>query len=108
MPWREVASNRYERISIATVVPVRRATCGRREYPFDLRPLNTAVASVVRQALALTVAREFNLSETFATSSFVARAYASPPPGAWVTRNCSLLSALVRTSSLDQPIPLPS
>ncbi len=58
------------------------AYCGLREKPFAWRPLNTDVASVVRQALALTAAREVSRSETLATNSLAARANASLPPGA--------------------------
>jgi len=90
------------------VVALRRAYCGRNENPFDFKPLNTDVASVVRHALALTLVRDDSRSETFATNSFVARANASLPPGACVTRSSSLLPALVLTSPLDHPKPLPS
>jgi hypothetical protein len=55
---------------------------GRSENPLDASPLKTEVASVVRQALALTLARDDNRSETLATISSTARANASLPPGA--------------------------
>jgi len=105
---RDVASKRYERASIAIVVALRIAYCGRSENPFDFKPLNTDVASVVRHALALRLVRDDSRSETFATSSFVARANASLPPGACVTLSSSLLSGPVLTSPVDQPSPLPS
>jgi hypothetical protein len=104
----DVASKVYERASIAIVVPLRIAYCGRRENPLDCRPLNTDVASVVRHALALMFAREESRSETFARISLVARANASLPPGACVTRSSSLLSGPVLTNPLDHPSPLPS
>src|SRR3982750_149601 len=75
---REVASKTYDRPSSAMVVPLKRLYCGRNEYPFDLRPLNTDVASVVRQALALSEDRDETRSEILAISSLVARANASP------------------------------
>ncbi len=105
---RDVASKRYERASIATVVAARIAYCGRSENPFDFKPLNTDVASVVRHALALTLVRDDSRSETFATSSFAARANASLPPGACVTRNSSLLAGPVLTRPVAHPKPLPS
>src|SRR3979411_626814 len=86
---RETASNRYERASRAIVVPGRSSYCGLSENPFDVSPLNTDVASLVRQALALTLTRDVNRSDALASTSFVARANASLPPGACVTRSCS-------------------
>ena len=81
--------------------------CRRSENPFDLRPLNTEVASVVRQALPLIDALDDSCSVALATSSLVARANASLPPGAWVTRSSSLLSPAILMRELDQPSPSP-
>src|SRR3954470_11221826 len=89
------------------VVVLKRLYCGRNEYPFDLSPLNTDVASLVRHALALSDDRAETRSETLAISSLVARANASPPPGACVTWSSSLRSASCLTIPLDQPSPSP-
>jgi hypothetical protein len=65
------------------------------------------VASDNRQTVLLKLRRRDMICVMLATTSFTARAKASLPPGAWVTRRRALFRESARTISVDQPVPLP-
>src|SRR4026208_1299978 len=93
--------------SSATLVDECARYSGRIAQPLVRRRENAAVASDNRHELALKLKRREMTCDMFATTSFTARAKASLPPGACVTRTLALFRESVRLSSVAQPVPLP-